>query len=104
MIYQITKSFPKEERYGLTSQIQRAAVSIPSNIAEGHSRNHTKEYLYHLSLAKGSLSEMETQIILSQRLNYITKEQLTAVWEKAQLTGKLLNGMLRSLKNKIPNP
>jgi four helix bundle protein len=60
--YEITMPFPKEERYGLTSQIRRGAVSIPSNIAEGHCRFHTKEFLNHLSIARGSLGELETQL------------------------------------------
>jgi four helix bundle protein len=99
MIYRITKNYPQAELYGLTSQIQRAAVSIPANIAEGHDRMHKKEYQYHLSVARGSLAEVETQLILSHRLNYITKEQTTEIWEKAKLVGKLLNGLLRALKN-----
>ena len=61
-VYLLTKSFPKQEIYGLTSQIQRAAVSVPSNIAEGHTREHSKEFLHHLSIAQASLAELETQL------------------------------------------
>src|SRR6187401_1440650 len=71
-IYQLTSGFPKEELYGLTSQMRRAAVSIPSNIAEGHSRESTKEYLHHLSFALGSLAELETQLVIAERLKYVS--------------------------------
>ena len=70
-IYRITSAFPKSETYALASQMQRAAVSIPSNIAEGHSLKHTKAYLRHLAIASGSLSELETQIDISKRLGYL---------------------------------
>ena len=79
--YKITNDFPKEELYGLTNQIRRAAVSIPSNIAEGQSRWSTKEFLRFLSIAKGSLSELETQLIVAQRLNYISEDILNKVIE-----------------------
>jgi four helix bundle protein len=72
-VYTLTAGFPKSEVFGLTSQIQRAAVSIPSNIAEGHTREHTKEYLNHLSMAQASLAELQTQIEIALRLNYIDK-------------------------------
>ncbi len=74
-IYKITKTFPKEEVYGLVSQIQRASVSIPSNIAEGHDRNSDKEFINFLCFARGSLAELETQIIISGKLGYINQEQ-----------------------------
>src|SRR5262245_20630638 len=75
-VYLSTASFPTREVYGLTSQMRRAAVSIPSTIAEGHTRESSKEYLYHLSLAQGSLAELQTQMELSARLGYDTPEQL----------------------------
>ena len=70
-IYSLTSRFPKEELYGIVSQMRRAAVSIPSNIAEGQSRQHKSEFIQFLSIAKGSLSELETQLIISGRLKYI---------------------------------
>src|SRR5690242_16757979 len=74
LIYDVTHGWPREEMYGLTSQIRRAAVSIPSNIAEGQGRASTKEFIHHLSIARGSLLELETQVILSKRLGYIKSE------------------------------
>jgi four helix bundle protein len=100
-IYGLTKSFPKSELYGLTSQIQRSAVSVPSNIAEGHTREHTKEYLHHLSMAQASLAELETQLEISARLKYITSEQLAQVLERIRALGRQLyalrNSLLKSL-------
>jgi four helix bundle protein len=75
-IYCLTDSFPKHEVYQLSSQMQRAVVSIPSNIAEGHARDFTKEFLRHLSIALGSLAELETQGIIAERRIYIEKEKL----------------------------
>ena len=99
-VYKITKSLPAEELYGLRSQIRRAAVSIPSNVAEGHGRKGTGEYLHHLSIAKGSLTELETQLILCVRLKYFSRESLKPVWQQAQSVGKLLTGLIRSLTKK----
>ncbi len=70
-IYKLTESFPKSELYGLTSQIRRASVSVPSNIAEGAARKHTKEYIQFLYISLGSISEVETQLIISQRIGYV---------------------------------
>lgn len=78
-VYHLTLRYPKSEIYGLSSQLQRAAVSIPSNIAEGHARDSTKEFLRFLSVAQGSLAELETQLILSGRLNYFNQSQLGKV-------------------------
>src|SRR5260370_38716106 len=76
LCYQVTRLFPKEERYGLTSQIRRAASSIPANIAEGQARQHTKEFLNFLSTARGSLKELETHLILSQRVGLLQEASL----------------------------
>ncbi|NCO59494.1 MAG: four helix bundle protein [Deltaproteobacteria bacterium CG_4_8_14_3_um_filter_51_11] len=75
MIYQVTRQFPKEELYGLTSQIRRAAVSIPSNIAEGQARQSTAEFRNFLSIAQGSRAEVETQLMIAQRLGYVPQQQ-----------------------------
>lgn len=75
-VYMLTQRFPKQEMYGLTRQIQRAAVSVPSKIAEGHTREHLKEYLHHLSIAQASLAEIETQLEIASRLKYLRPSQL----------------------------
>lgn len=99
--YKITGEFPKEELYSLTNQIRRAAVSIPSNIAEGQSRWSTKEFLRFLSIAKGSLSELETQLILAQRLNYLSETALNEIIELTNEIGKMISGLRKSLLKKL---
>ena len=98
MCYQITKKFPKSEVYGLINQLQRAAVSIPANIAEGRERQHSKEFIQHLSIAYGSLAELETHIQIAERLNYIDMNQLKKVLDKTAEIGRMLNGLKRSLE------
>lgn len=98
-IYLLTQQFPKHEMYGLVSQMQRAAVSIPSNIAEGHTRTHSKEYLYHLSIARGSLAELQTQLEIALRLKYCSVDKITSVVAQADLLGKQLSA-LRNVLNK----
>jgi four helix bundle protein len=98
-IYKLTETFPKSELYGITSQIRRAAVSIPSNIAEGSARKNTKEYVQFLYIALGSLAEMETQLIICQRLNYISafdKDQ-----ERIIHIRRMLVNLIRKLNEKV---
>lgn len=90
--YKMTKKFPKSESYGLASQMQRAAVSIPANIAEGRERQYTKEFLQYLSIAYGSLAELETIIQISARLKYIDVNQLKQILDKTAEVGRMLNG------------
>jgi len=78
-IYSVTGGFPKHELYGLFSQMQRAAISIPANLAEGHARDSLKEFLHHVAIALGSLAELETQLILSQRLRYLESDNATVL-------------------------
>ncbi len=99
--YKITNEFPKEELYGLTNQIRRAAVSIPSNIAEGQGRWSTKEFLRFLSIAKGSLSELETQLIISQRLAYLSENKLNKIIELTNEIGKMISGLRKSLSKRL---
>lgn len=95
LIYNMTKKFPREELYGLTSQMRRSAVSIPSNIAEGAARNSKREFLYYLIVARGSLSELETQLIISKELGY---EQDNNIYDQLEKVFALLSGLINSLK------
>jgi len=101
IIYRLTRNFPKHEMYGLTSQIQRAAVSVPSNIAEGHTREHTKEFLHHLSIAQASLAELETQLEIAARLNYLETSELGPVRERVASLGKQQYALRNALLKKI---
>lgn len=103
-VYRLSRSFPRSEVYGLAAQVQRAAVSVPSNIAEGHARDHTGEYLQHLSIAQASLAEVETQLEIAVRLQYLSPEQFHAVQELISALGKQLHVLRNTLKHKFPNP
>ncbi len=96
-IYKLTQTFPAQELYGLTSQMRRAAVSIPSNIAEGHTREHSKEYLHHLSMAQASLAELETQLEIAARLKYLSSEQLSQALEQTASLGRQLYALRNAL-------
>lgn len=95
--YKLTGRFPSEERYGLTSQMRRAAASVPANIAEGHARRSTGEYLQFLGIARGSLAELETFVTLSERLGMIGSEISGALLEDCAEISKMLAGLVRSL-------
>ena len=96
-VYRLTQVFPKHELYGLTSQIQRAAVSVPSNIAEGHTRVHSKEYLQHIAIAQASLAELQTQIEIAKRLHYCAPEQ----FEHLDTLAAGLSRQLYALRNAL---
>src|SRR5437763_1272880 len=96
MVYELTATFPSQERYGLTSQLQRAAVSVPANIAEGYGRLHRGDYVHHLSIARGSLCEAETHLILAVRLKLSSRETVEPIWLLAQDVGKMLWGLMES--------
>jgi four helix bundle protein len=98
-IYRVTRTFPKDEVYGLVSQLRRAAVSIPSNLAEGHGRNSRNEFRQFIGQARGSLSEVETQLEIAKNLGYINAETLDALMNQAEAVGKMLTG-LRSWSEK----
>ena len=100
-VYDLTKKFPREELYGLTLQIRKAVVSVPSNIAEGQGRNSTKEFLHFLSIAYGSLMETETQGLVAEMQNYITAEETIILLEKSAEVGRVLNGLINSLERKL---
>ncbi|HEY4328719.1 MAG TPA: four helix bundle protein [Phycisphaerae bacterium] len=95
--YRLTKDFPREEIYGLTSQIRRSAVSVPSNIAEGSGRRSTGEFLQFLGHSYGSLCELETQIIIAGNLGYLAQENLNTFLNQAAEVGRILNGLISSL-------
>jgi four helix bundle protein len=98
LVYRLTEGFPKREIYGLAAQIRRAGVSVPSNIAEGYGRGSRREYIQFLSIAQGSLKELETQTILAERLTYATQSQAERIFSQAEVIGKMLGGLIRSLK------
>jgi four helix bundle protein len=102
-IYRITAKFPKEERYGLTSQVRRSAVSIPSNIAEGYGRKTTADYIRMLFIAYGSVCELETQILLAGDLDLIEKDELDALKENITEIERMLKALIKSLENKTSN-
>ncbi|WP_299128053.1 four helix bundle protein [uncultured Winogradskyella sp.] len=99
-VYLLTDEFPKEELYGLTNQIRRCSISVPSNIAEGLGRQSNKETIHFLYISKGSLFELETQLYLAFDLSYISKEQLDNISEKITSCKKLLNGFINYFKSK----
>ena len=99
--YQITASFPREETYGLTSQLRRAAVSIPSNVAEGYCRHKTKVYAHHVSIALGSHAELETCIEIAQRLKYLTNDAALTLEQHVASVGRLLNALYNALDRKL---
>jgi len=100
-IHHASLLFPKNELFGLTAQIGRAVVSIPSNIAEGHGRRTTPDYLHFLSIARGSLNEVETQITLAMRYGYIAKAEHDLLLAQSYEIGRMLNGLMDSLERHL---
>ncbi len=99
-IYSVTNNFPQSEKFGLTNQIRRASVSIPSNIAEGSARNHNKEFVRFLYIALSSASEVDTQLRISENLKYIDKEKSNELLEELERISKMLQGLIKSINNK----
>ncbi len=99
-IYQATKGFPKEELYGLTSQIRRAAVSVPANLSEGAARNQTREFVRFLRISQGSLSEVETLLIISVSLGYLDSNQMKHFSERIKVLTNQIIGLIHSLTSK----
>ncbi|MEX2185356.1 MAG: four helix bundle protein [Pirellulales bacterium] len=100
-VYSLSASFPKAEQYGLTSQIRRSAVSVPSNIAEGHSRKSTREFLNFLSIALGSVAEVQTQTELAHRFGYFDNAKNTTIQDQTDAVGRLLNALIGALNRKL---
>ena len=103
-VYKLSEGFPGREQYGLTSQLRRASVSIAANLAEGHARATKKDYAHFVSMARGSLAEVETYLILAGRLQLATKDQLTPIWHLAQEVGKMLNVLHHRLTQQEHSP
>jgi four helix bundle protein len=103
LCYAYTKSFPSEERYGLTDQIRRAAVSVPSNIAEGQARQHKKEFIQFLSIAQGSLAELETQVQIAERLHYIDSDNMQEMLKKSDQVARMITGLRKSIQQPATN-
>jgi four helix bundle protein len=97
-VYRITKSFPRDEVYGLSSQLRRAAVAIPTNIAEGQARFSANDFFYFLGRGRGALVEVETQLMIAQNLSYFSPEQGQQLLDKAAEVGKILNGLIASIR------
>ncbi len=98
-VYENTKSFPADEKYSLVSQIRRAAVSIPSNIAEGYGRKHTNDYLRYLQISIGSVFELQTQLIISKNLNYIDNEKYDNLENKTREIERMLSSLISKIKH-----
>ncbi|MBS1805914.1 MAG: four helix bundle protein [Acidobacteria bacterium] len=102
-IYKLTSDFPSSERFGLTNQLRRASVSVASNIAEGYGRSTKGEYMQFLGHARGSISEVETQLVISRALNFGAKQNLDLTESLCSEVGRMLSTMMRSLKSKAPS-
>jgi len=98
--YDLTKRLPKDEAFGLTRQIRRAAVSIPANIAEGHGREHLGDYLHHLSIATGSLMELETLFLIARQLTYLPENEVEEILKRTAELSRMLSGLTKSLKSR----
>lgn len=103
-IYRLATLFPQAEIFGLTSQIRRAVVSIPANIAEGYGHLHRGNYLRHLSIARGSLLEVETLLQIAVRLDYLSRDQAKSAWGSLQEVGRVMNRLIRSLEKSDQKP
>lgn len=101
-VYAMTRAFPKHETYGLSSQMQRAAVSVAANIAEGHTRHHLGEYLHHISIGRASLAELETFLELTKRLRYVAESDVVSLLERCAVLARQLNALRNSLEAKRP--
>lgn len=100
LVYRLSKAFPDAERFGLTSQLRRAAVSVPSKIAEGYGRGPTGDYLRFLRAARGSLFEVDTQTMLAARLEFVPDDAFAAIQDRIQECGRILAALIRSLEDK----
>ena len=100
-VYELVKKLPKEETFALGMQIRRAVVSIASNIAEGQARGHKKEFLQYLNIAKGSIAELRTQIIIAEKLDYLKHEEVRRIENEIDILSKMLHGLIKGLQSSI---
>lgn len=98
--YLVTRSLPKEEMFGLSAQIRRAAASIPANIAEGHGRENTRSFIQYLRIAQGSLKELETHLLLAERVSLLQQVEISPLMVKGEVIGKMLRLLIRALQQK----
>jgi four helix bundle protein len=103
-VYELTAGFPDTEKYGLISQMRRAAVSVPTNVAEGYGRHHRGDYLRFVSIARGSVCELETLLILAGRLGFASREELQSPWRLLQEVGKMLRALNTNLSDDSVGP
>lgn len=103
VVYQVTKTFPSDERFGLTSQIRRAGVSIPGNIAEGAARQSNKEFCQFLSIAQGSASELETELLIAKNLGFLSSEDYERVYDEINAIARMIVGLSKAVKNRTVN-
>jgi len=99
-VYDATEAFPKREWYGLSQQVRRAAVSVPSNIAEGSARESRKEYLHYLAIAQGSASEVATQLLIAKRLGFISEAEYIKFYRDTNEIGRMITGLRKSIRSK----
>ncbi len=100
-VYEYTKAFPADKRFGLTSQIRRAAVSIPANIAEGAARQHDKKFLQYLYVAQGSVSELETELLIAQSLGYLSPDRFDELYDEINTIARMIVGLAKSVRSRI---
>ena len=103
-VHRLTGTLPRHELFGLSSQLRRAAISIPSNIAEGTARRSTREFLAFLHIARGSFAELETQLLLAEKIGYVDAQDLSAIWPQLHEVGRLLNAVIRGLRRRDSRP
>jgi four helix bundle protein len=104
LCYELTKSFPKDETYGMVAQIRRASVSIPANIAEGHGRELTRSFVQFLRIAQGSLKELETHLMLAERVGLVQSDSLVQLYSGTDEIGRMLRALIRTLEEKLGDP
>jgi len=99
--YRLTRQFPRDELFGLTSQIRRAAGSVPANIAEGHGRENTGSFVQHLRISQGSLKELETHLLLAERIGILSAIEMQPTLAQCESLGKMVRALIRSLQDKV---